>query len=176
MVAVALAVRVRSAYVDLASQRAAWGTSTRVAVATKVLRPGDTLRADDLRWVRLPNAAVPVGVTDNIVGRKVTGTVTVGEIIGPSRLATAGVSRLRAKTGPGRVAVPISVGDVTPIVIDGDEVDVLDVSGAVVASAAQVLQVGDRQVTVSVERTQLPLLAPALANPVILALRGPEEN
>jgi regulator of RNase E activity RraA len=100
--------------------------------------------------------------------------VGVGEVIGPSRLTSARVSRLRAKTGAGRVAVPVSIGDVTPVVVDGDVVDVLDASGAVVASSARVLQVADRQVTVSIERDQLALLAPALANPVVVALRGPE--
>jgi hypothetical protein len=38
------------------------------------------------------------------------------------------------------------------------------------------LQVADRQVTVSVKRDQLTLLAPALANPVVLALLGPESS
>jgi hypothetical protein len=82
------------------------------------------------------------------------------------------VSRLRAKTGASRVAVPVSIGDVTAVVVDGDEVDVLDASGAVVASAATVLQVGDRQVTISVAENEMERLAPALANPVVLALRG----
>jgi Flp pilus assembly protein CpaB len=162
--------------VDLAAQRTAWGTSTRVAVAARVLSPGDTLRADDLRWVRLPKAAVPPNATDDVIGRRITASVAVGEVIGPSRLATARSSRLRAKTGPGRVAVPVSIGDVTAVVVDGDDVDVLDASGAIVASDARVLQVGDRQVTVSVERAQLARLATALANPVILALRGPDSG
>jgi Flp pilus assembly protein CpaB len=174
LVAVAIASRVRAAYVDLATERDAWGASTRVAVATRTLRAGDTLRADDLHWVRLPNAAIPPNTTDHVVGRRLMTAVGVGEVIGPSRLTSARVSRLRAKTGAGRVAVPVSIGDVTPVVVDGDVVDVLDASGAVVASSARVLQVADRQVTVSIERDQLALLAPALANPVVVALRGPE--
>jgi Flp pilus assembly protein CpaB len=176
LVALLIASRLRAAYVDLATQRDAWGASTRVAVATRTLNPGDTLRAEDLRWVRLPNAAIPPHTTDRVIGQRITTAVGVGEVIGPSRFTAVRVSRLRAKTGAGRVAVPVSIGDVTAVVVDGDEVDVLDASGAVVASAARVLQVADRQVTVSVKRDQLTLLAPALANPVVLALLGPESS
>jgi Flp pilus assembly protein CpaB len=172
VVAVLIAFRVREAYLDLSRERAAWGSSTRVAVAVRPLTAGDTLRADDLRWARLPNAAIPPGANDEVIGRRLTTGVAVGEIVGPSRVAPLRVSRLRAKTGAFRVAVPVSIGDVTAVVVDGDEVDVLDASGAVVASAATVLQVGDRQVTVSVAENEIERLAPALANPVVLALRG----
>ncbi len=158
---------------NVAEQRNAWGTSMRVAIAARPLSPGDALRADDLRWVRLPMAAVPPGTTDRIIGRRLTAPVSVGEIIGPARISAAGDSRLRAKTGVGRVALPVSVGDVSPVVVEGDEVDVLDSMGNEVASAARVLQVRERQITISVERAQLARLGAALSSPVVVILRGP---
>lgn len=175
VLAAAVAMQVRGAYLRLDTQRAAWGKSVLAPVASRARATGDILRADDLRWTRLPRAAVPLGTPTSrsaVIGRRLLAPVGVGEVIASTRLATLRTSALRSRTGTGRVAVAIVTKDVDPVVVLGDVVDIVDSSGQRVAINAEVVKVQENQVTVSIVTDQLSQLAVAVGGPVTIALIG----
>lgn len=96
-----------------------------VVVADRDLAAGTVVGAGDLAEVRAPEALVPSGVlpAEEVVGRTLTGPVRAGEPVTDVR-----VVRDSLLAGyPGRVAVPVRVGDAEAAALlrAGDRIDLL---------------------------------------------------
>jgi hypothetical protein len=175
IVVISIIVSARSLYVRIENQRVAWGTTVRAAQLSRSMRSGDVVRPADVRWVQLPRVAVGVTALTqerDIIGKRLAHSAGIGEIVSRSDIANSSASRLRASTGVGRLAVVVSLREGTPVARVGDEVDVLNTSGVVVAHAARVVQTAERQVTVSVTQQELAAVTVALNGPVVIAVRG----
>ncbi len=121
------------------------GAMRPVLTTAHDLGPGARLRAADLRVRMTPATAVPAGVLTSAgqaEGRSLAGAARAGEQLTDSRLAgTAGA-------GPGRVAVPVRLGDtaIAGLLHPGTLVDVI--AGDADTGQGQVLATGARVVTV----------------------------
>ena len=178
LVAVAVTTTVQRAE----ATRAAWGRSRAVVVATRDLPPGHVLEAGDTEVVDLPEAAVPDGAVGRVeAGRVVRSGAFEGEVLLRRRLAGDGVVGPAAllPEGTRAVAVPVEPGSAPPLAV-GQHVDVVGIVAvdgvpepALLATAAPVLAVAERAVTVAVAPDRVPMLAAALAaGTVTLALAG----
>ncbi len=115
-----------------------WPTAV---VAVHDMRPGVAVTADSVRLAPVPTELTPVDplTIDDVVGRRVTGTILSGEIIARHRLLEP---RLPAElTGdPDARLVPVRPADETSttLIRVGDVVDLLADDGDVLARAATV--------------------------------------
>ena len=187
-IATALAVGwvVSSIVAEADRTRAAWGTTTVVAVATRDIAAGDPLRTADVELVDRPLAVVPDDALDHVPDGRVAATaIGAGEVVVAARLAPVGVTGLAATlpAGSRAIAIPVEVGLAPPLAV-GDRVDVLvalapEAAGAgppgfVVAAGALVVSVDEGAVTVAVSAPAAPRVAVALGHgAVTLALVGP---
>jgi Flp pilus assembly protein CpaB len=187
-IATALAVGwvVSSIVAEADRTRAAWGTSTVVAVATRDIAAGDPFRTADVELVDRPLAVVPDDALDQLPDGRVAATaIGAGEVLVAARLAPVGVTGLAATLPEGSraIAIPVEVGLAPPLAV-GDRVDVLvalaaEVAGDgppgfVVAAGALVVSVDEGAVTVAVSAPVAPRVAVALGHgAVTLALVGP---
>ncbi len=178
-VALVLAVHVRSRYDDILERRASWGESVRVPVMVRDRSAGSVVRAEDVAWSDLPRAAVAPATPRSpaeITGRRLVSSIGVGEMVTATRLARSPASALRARIGEGRFAIAISVRENRPRLSSGDEVDVLDASGAIAATRTVVVQTDGETITLSVGEDDLRSLSRALGAPVVLAARGEDRR
>lgn len=177
--AVVLAAHVRSRYDDIRDRRASWGESVRVPVMARDRSAGSVVRAEDLAWKDLPLAAVAPATPRSaaeIAGRRLVSSISVGEMVTATRLSRGPSSALRARIGEGRFAVAISVRENRPRLSSGDEVDVVDASGAIAATRTIVVQTDGETITLSVSDGDLRSLSRALGAPVLLAARGEDRR
>jgi Flp pilus assembly protein CpaB len=153
-----------------------FGRLERVAVARRDLLPGHELTGGDVEWRRLPAIARPRRpVSDAVTGRTVLAPIGAGQVLADTQLSPRARRGLAALVPAGRVAIAIPVPDAHLAVRVGDVVDVLAASddSRPVATAAIVVAVADRAVTVAVTPAQGDRLAVALgAGPPVLALHG----
>ena len=130
--------------------------------------------------MRLPLIAIPPGTPTKpteVIGRRLTANVGIGEVISVARTARPHLSELAAKVALGHVAVPVVVRDVEPVVVVGDRVTVVDASGIAVTNRALVLQAKSDQITLSIPEEELSAMALALAGPVTVAvLSGADQH
>lgn len=179
VVAAILVVHVRSRYEDLLDRRAAWGETVRVPVMAGPRSVGSIVRADDLLWKDFPRSAVSPGtftIASQITGRRLVAAIDAGEPVTSSRLSKTPISSLRARIGGGRFAVAISLREHRPRVTVGDEVDVIDASGAIAAARSAVVAADADTVTLSVDADEIRSLGIALGGPVVLAVRGEDSG
>lgn len=183
--AVAVGWIVSSIVADADRTRAAWGTTTVVAVAARDIAAGAPLGVDDVDLVERPHALVPEGALREVPdGQVAAAAIAAGEIVVTSRLAPLGLTGLAATLPEGTraVAVPVEVGLAPPLIV-GDRVDVLVAlapeaagdgpPGFVVAAGALVVAVDEGAVTVAVRAPLAPRIAVALGQgAVTLALVG----
>ncbi len=123
--------------------------STDVVVASHDLRAGRSVTGHDLTTVAMPAELTPRGARSDpagLVGRVLTGPVRSGEPITDVRVLG---DPLLAGYGPGRVALPVRMGDAAAVSLlrAGDRIDVLAIDPAtggtavVVAAAVPVITV-----------------------------------
>lgn len=128
------------------------GTFAEVAVAAADLRPGVTLRADDVRVQRYPTTTVPDGaVTDigDLADATLAGPVRRGEVLTDARVLGPRLAGLNA--GPDARVVPLRLSDtaVLDVIRSGDVVDVLGAADGDPDARPRVLAVGAVVVLVS---------------------------
>ncbi|MFZ2511371.1 MAG: SAF domain-containing protein, partial [Gordonia sp. (in: high G+C Gram-positive bacteria)] len=111
-------------------------------VAARDLRPGSVVTGDDVQVTALPAGSAFPGTlrsVDDVVGNRLTGAVTKGEVLTDTRLLT---SRLPTALTGDRSArlVPVRPADpaVAGLLRSGDVVDVLDDESGVLARDAVV--------------------------------------
>lgn len=185
VVAVALltGVVVHRTTAEAEATAARYGLRSTVAVVSRDLAAGDTVRPGDVALLERPVALVPDdAVTDDPTGRVVRDDVVTGEVLVARRLADADRSGTTALVPAGWRAMAIPVVDAPLPVSRGDHVDVVasfDPSMAdgqpsqVVAEGAVVVDVSDDALTVAVPRRDVTRVAFALANGIVtLALVG----
>lgn len=107
------------------------GVYTDVVVVTADLRPGVTLRADDIRLQSYPAVALPDGALtdiDRLAGATLAGPVRRGEVLTDARVLGPRLAGLNA--GPDARVVPLRLSDsaVLDVIRTGDVVDVLGVA------------------------------------------------
>ena len=164
---------------------AAWGESVPVLVATRDVRAGDRIDATNTRVEERPAPLVPPGALTALPDdRRVADALYAGDVVREERLGTAGRSAVAARLPEGTraVAIPVEPGTTPPLVL-GDLVDVLVAlpaesagdgpPGFALATAVEVVDVGEAAVTVAVPTDAAPRLAVAFgAGAVTLALVG----
>ena len=185
--ALVTAVAVATALAAAGSARDRWGTTRRVVVATRDLRPGDVVDGGAVEVRELPAAVVvPSAIAEPPLGSVVRQPILAGEAIAEPRLAPDGLTGVAALV-PGderAVAVPVGPGGMPPVTV-GDLVDVVAVvAGAggdeggdepafTLVGGATVVDVNDQAVSVAVPRPDAPRVAWAVAHGAVhLALVG----
>lgn len=162
-------VLVRGAVDTAEAARARWGTTRAVWVTRAALQPGDPVDgALDRR--ELPVALVADDALDGDAPPPVGARMSMGVLAGDT--VRAGHLGGAARAGDGRrvVALPRPPG---LALAPGDRVDVADVTGSVVATAAVVVTVAEGTVEAAVTGDELGAVARALADGrVVLALAG----
>jgi len=166
---------------DAARQRALWGRSSTVAVATRDLSPGTMVSDDDVEFVERPDVVVADDPATDPFGRMVTVPIARDEIVLARRLSGGG-NGPSALLEPGAVAFAVPVDQSTPPVRAGDRVDVFaavesgsrsTVGATRIAHRATVVSVSERTVLVGVDGTMAAVVARALLDAaVVLALTG----
>ena len=149
LIAIALwAVRAEQRRADAAS--GAWSPHTDAWVAAANLEAGHLLEAHDIVHRALPPAALPVdAVREPPLGRRLTDAVGRNEVLREGRIDGRGSSANASQVGSGRGAV--SLTQPTPHIQLGDRVDLYEpVTGAIVASGAEVIAVIDEIAVVAV--------------------------
>lgn len=156
-------------------QRAAWGPSTPVAVATRDLAAGTVIGIDDVTVAPRPRTMVPDDATTDAVGRVVSSPIAPGEVVLERRLA--GSTGPLALLDPGAVAFAVPVDTATPPVRTGDRVDVFapvdsssrtSVGATRIARRAVVLAVDDRRVLLGVDGPSASVVARALLDTAVV--------
>lgn len=128
-----------------------------VVVAAVDLRPGVTLRPDDVRLERYPAARLPEGAisdVDHLAGSTLAGPVRRGEVLTDARVLGPRLAGLTV--GPDARVVPLRLSDsaVLDVIRSGDVVDVLAATDTDRAAQPRVLAVGAVVVLVSEESTR----------------------
>ena len=148
-------------YVQAMPEKTKSTPTTKVVVAASDLSLGAALRAEDLRTIDWPSAAVPPGVftkPDELVGRGLIQPVTQSEPFLPGKLAPVGAGAGLPPIIPeGMRALSVRVNDVIGVagyVLPGTKVDVLvtvsptnqsgDMTSKVILTNVQVLAAGTR--------------------------------
>jgi Flp pilus assembly protein CpaB len=177
------AVGVHSMAAAADAERARWGDSRTVAVATRDLAAGTAVEPADVELRRLPRAALPPGaVTEAPVGRLVTAPTYSGEVLDERGLAPHGSGGVAALVPDGHRAVAVPTDPSTvPTLVVGDRVDVVvatdafggQVRPSVAAAGATVVDLGDESVTVALPEHEAPAVAVAAAGGLVaLTLAG----
>ncbi|HEY7717210.1 MAG TPA: SAF domain-containing protein [Pedococcus sp.] len=120
------------------------GPRVSVVVAARGLPAGHEVAAGDLVVTSRPADYAPSGAPSSaasLVGRRLAGPVTAGEVMTEGRVVGTGLLSARPA---GEVAAHVSVADpgALAMVRPGDSVDVVSGAGATVAHSATVLAVG----------------------------------
>lgn len=133
------------------------GTYADAAVAASDLRPGVTLRSEDVRLQRHPVSTLPDGAVtdvDHLTGATVAGPVRRGEVLTDARVLGPRLAGLAV--GPDARVVPLRLSDtaVLDVIRSGDVVDVLGAVESDPGAQPRVLAVGAVVVLVSNESTR----------------------
>lgn len=108
-----------------------WTDTREVVVTTGDLDTGRVIGVDDVRAVKLPQAAIPSGATtasvDQLVGATVNRPIYAGEVVVDGRLGPAGLGPVAARIPAGFRAVAVPTGSAVPPLAPGDRVDLLAV-------------------------------------------------
>lgn len=156
-------------------ERARWGASTSVAVATRDLAPGAVIGIDDVVVAPRPQTMVPDDALTDVVGRVVAARIATSEAVLDRRLAggTGPLALLEA----GAVAFAVPVDTSTPPLRPGDRVDVFApvdsgsrsaVGATRIARRAVVVAVDDRTVLLGVESASASVVARALLDTAVV--------
>lgn len=172
----ALAALATTSIVGAASrERARWGASTPVAVATRDLAPGAVIGLGDVIVASRPQAMVPDDAMTDVVGRVATAPIAPGEVVLERRLA-GGTGPL-ALLDPGAMAFAVPVDTATPPLRPGDRVDVFaptdsasrsTVGASRIARRAVILAVDDRRVLLGVDGASASVVARALLDTAVV--------
>ena len=149
-----------------------YGELREVPVAVALIRPGEPLGAEAVRWETRPAAGVPPGaVTDLAEGALAAAAIYPGEVIHTERVAGSG-GGLSSRLAPGVAAVTVPASYGVPPVQPGDRVNliaVLDTFAAesepgarTVAQHATVVQVDEGALTVAISVTDVESTVSAL--------------
>jgi Flp pilus assembly protein CpaB len=196
VLAAVLAVTVGREVAAARADQRRWGTARDLVVATRHLDAGDVVTGSAVARASWPLGLVPEDALDQLpVGRTVTAAIEAGEPLVTSRLAPEGVSGLAARLPPGWRAVAVPVGPARLPLTPRDTIDLLatftsqaDATGATgaggasgtaaptfpVATSAQVIEVGERSITVGVREADAARVVFAVAVGVVTpVLRAP---
>ena len=149
-----------------------YGELREVPVAVALIRPGEPLGAEAVRWEKRPAAGVPPGaVTDLAEGALAAAAIYPGEVIHAERVAGSG-GGLSSRLAPGVAAVSIPTTYGVPPVRPGDRVTLVAVfdtfaaettpEARAVARHATVMEVDEDAVTVAVRISEVESTVTAL--------------
>ena len=149
-----------------------YGELREVPVAVALIRPGEPLGAEAVRWEKRPAAGVPPGaVTDLAEGALAAAAIYPGEVVHTERVAGSG-SGLSSRLAPGVAAVSIPTTYGVPPVRPGDRVTLVAVFDTFAAEAtpearavarhATVMEVDEDAVTVAVRISEVESTVTAL--------------
>lgn len=180
--ALAVAVGVGSTVAGADAERARWGRSVPVAVASRTLEAGTELGPGDVEVREWPVTLLPDGAVDHVpTGRRLAAGLTRGEPLVDARLAPSGAGATAALIDEGSAAMSVPLGATAPRLQVGDRVDVLAPVGApspwdqagvdagvrVVAARAEVVAVDAGHATIVVSREELERTAAAILDGAI---------
>ena len=151
---------------------ASYGELRQVPVAVTLIRPGEILDSQAVRWERRPAAGVPPGAaTDLAEGAVAAAAIYPGEVVHTERVAGRG-GGLSSRLAPGSAAVSIPTSYGVPPVQSGDQVTLIAVfdtfsaepapEARPVARHATVVEVDEDTVTVAVRQSELGATVSAL--------------
>lgn len=149
-----------------------YGELREVPVAVALIRPGEPLGAETVRWEQRPAAAVPPGsATDLAEGALAAAAIYPGEVVHTERIAGSG-SGLSSRLAPGVAAVTVPASYGVPPVQPGDRVNLVAVvdtfaaesapEARTVARHATVVEVDEDAVTVAIGATEVEPTVSAL--------------
>ncbi len=151
---------------------AAYGELRQVPVAAGLIRPGDPLDAEAVRWEPRPTAAVPPGTATELAdGAVAAAAIYPGEVVHDERVAGLGGGlSSRLPSGMAAVSVPVTFG--VPPVRPGDLVSLVAVFDSFAAEAvpdaqtvahrATVLELDEEAVTVAIRAGEVGATVSAL--------------
>jgi hypothetical protein len=180
---VALAVAITAGLFTMRAVQAAergaarYGDPVDVVVATQDLAVGDRLDSEVMRVERRPAESVASNAIDSIPhGRTLIAPVFEGQSLVAAQLAAAEDSPLASRIADGHRAVAVGRGE-HPITIEpGDRIDAFSFDPqtgemALATAAAEVIDVTDLSVTLSVPVGDAPSIAAAVAaGQIVLAV------
>lgn len=148
-----------------------YGSLREVPVAAALIRPGEPVGGEAVRWETRPAASVPPGaVADLADGAVAAAAIYPGEVIHAERLEGAG--GLSSRLAPGTVAVSVPVSYGIPAVHPGDRVTLVAVYDTTmgdappqarpVAHGATVVELGEDFVTVAIRDPEVEPTVSAL--------------
>ncbi len=149
-----------------------YGQLRRVPVAVTLVRPGEALDSQTVRWEQRPAAGVPPGALENLgEGQVAAAAIYPGEVVHRERVAGQGGGlSSQLPLGVAAVSVPTSLG--IPPVRPGDQVRLIAVvesfaatsapQARTVARRATVLETAEEAVTVAIGEDELPATVSAL--------------
>ena len=149
-----------------------YGELRDVPVAVALIRPGEPLSTEAVRWEQRPAAGVPPGaVTDLAEGALAAAAIYPGEVVHRERVAGSG-SGLSSRLAPGVAAVTVPASYGVPPVQPGDRVNLIAVvdtfaaesapEARTVARHATVVEVDEDAVTVAIGATEVEPTVSAL--------------
>ena len=162
----------------------AWGVRRDVVVVVRDVRAGAIVRRSDVAVRSVPMILVPpdsARTVDMVTGRATRAPLFMGQILVAAQVAGSRLSPARVLIGSGRRGMTVATGDARPPLRVGDRVDLIAGRGVadgpgpdgVVAADAEVIDVGERSVTVAVIESEAVVVAEATAaGALLLALRG----
>ena len=149
-----------------------YGELIEVPVAAALIRAGEPLHAESVRWEQRPSGGVPPGaVTELAEGAVAAAAIYPGEVVHTERVAGHGAG-LSSRLAPGVAAVSLPAGYGLPPVQPGDRVSLIAVvddfvtdsvpESRMVARHATVLEVAEEAITVAVRESELQETVSAL--------------
>lgn len=123
--AIAVALVVRDLTADARAERAAWGRTVDVVVATEPVDPGERL-GGRVALRPVPVALVPDAAVRSLPGnRRAAHPIGRGEVVTTADLAAVASGPVAARLPEGTAGVTIPVGSPVPPVAVGDQIDVV---------------------------------------------------
>ena len=167
--------------VDRAAATAArFGPPRTAVVVRRAVPAGAVVQPGDVALRSVPSAVVPRrAIRSPPIGRRAAQPLLPGQVVVADQLAPDGVSAVAAMLPPGRRAVAVPTGGLSPPLEPGDVVDVVatfeegDPPTFVVAEGAAVLAVTEDVVTVAVSVDDVAPLAFAVARGVVTVVVAP---
>ena len=148
-----------------------------VAVAVRDIAAGIPITADDVRTEHRPVDQLPVdALTEVPAGRVPVVSVVAGEALLDRRLAPGGVGPVAALVPPDAAGVALPAGSGPVGVVVGDRLDLFVVvpgSTGVVSTAAPVIGVDERTVTVAVPAASAAEVVEAVTVGQLVAVLAP---
>ena len=172
-VGLAMVTTVSTKAAVLDGQRAEWGELAAVAVVTEPVAPGEpVMGATEIR--RLPLALTPPDAASYVSPDSLAKVALYpGEVVLSTRLTLPG----RSSGGSSTAALTLPVAVQSPLLVEGDLVDLwivdgADLSSSRVAEHVSVLAFSERDITVAVPNGQIERATAASLRPVIVTRIG----